>query len=97
MADEYAKPPYSRDVGIPDKYSWPSLKAKRAAELVGHCIQLLRALGTRKGMLGRIFTKAQNRIQDPAKLCRLIDMVDMVDSTQCAMMGADIKGDIYEG
>ena len=94
MADEYAKPPYSRDVGIPGKYRWPSLKAKRGAELEGHYIELLRALGRHKGMLGQIFTKAQNKIQDPAKLYRLIDMVD---STQWVMMGADVKGDIYEG
>ena len=94
MADEYAKPPYNREVGIPSKLSWQSLKSKRGAELEGHYIELLRALGTRKGMLGQIFTKAQNKIQDPAKLYRLIDMVD---STQWVMMGADIKGDIYEG
>lgn len=94
MADEYSRPPYSRDVGIPDKYSWPNLKAKRGAELEGHYIELLRELGQKKGMLGQIFTKAQNKIQDPAKLYRLIDMVDDV---QWVMMGADIKGDIYEG
>jgi len=94
MADEYAKPPYNRDVGIPADYSWPSLKAKRGAELEGHYIELLRELGTRKGMLGQIFTKAQNKIQDPAKLYRLIDLVD---STHWVLMGADIKGDIYEG
>jgi type I restriction enzyme M protein len=57
-------------------------------------IALLRELGSRKGMLGQIFTKAQNKIQDPAKLFRLIDMVDDVN---WVMMGADIKGDIYEG
>ena len=45
-------------------------------------------------MLGQIFTKSQNKIQDPAKLFRLIDMVD---DTQWVTMGADIKGDIYEG
>ena len=59
-----------------------------------HYIELLRALGTRKGMLGQIFTKAQNKIQDPAKLYRLIDMID---EAQWVMMGADVKGDIYEG
>ena len=45
-------------------------------------------------MLGQIFTKAQNKIQDPAKLSRLIDMVD---ETSWVMLGADVKGDIYEG
>ena len=78
MADEYAKPPYMRDVGIPAKYSWPSLKAKRGAELEGHYIELLRELGKRKDVLGQIFTKSQNKIQDPAKLYRLIDMIDEV-------------------
>ncbi len=45
-------------------------------------------------MLGTIFTKAQNKIQDPAKLYRLIDMVN---ETSWVTMGADVKGDIYEG
>ena len=47
-----------------------------------------------KDMLGQIFTKAQNKIQDPAKLYRLIEMIDEV---QWVSMGADVKGDIYEG
>ncbi len=94
MADEYAKPPYSRHVGIPAQYNWQSLKSKRGAELEGHYIELLRTLGTRKGMLGQIFTKAQNKIQDPAKLYRLIDMID---ETDWVVLGADVRGDIYEG
>ncbi|WLB24973.1 class I SAM-dependent DNA methyltransferase [Bradyrhizobium japonicum] len=94
MADEYSKPPYKRDIGIPGKYTWPVLKAKRGAELEGHYIELLRELGKRKDILGQIFTKSQNKIQDPAKLYRLIDMIDEV---QWVTMGADVKGDIYEG
>jgi type I restriction enzyme M protein len=94
MADEYAKPPYNRDVGIPAEYNWQNLKTKRGAELEAHYITLLRELGKQKGILGQIFTKAQNKIQDPAKLYRLIDMVD---ATQWITMGADVKGDIYEG
>jgi type I restriction enzyme M protein len=94
MADEYSKPPYNRNVGIPAAYTWPSLKAKRGAELEGFYIELLRELGKRKDVLGQIFTKSQNKIQDPAKLYRLIDMIDEV---QWVVMGADVKGDIYEG
>lgn len=45
-------------------------------------------------MLGQIFTKSQNKIQDPAKLARLIAMVDEEKWTQ---LDADVKGDIYEG
>ncbi len=94
MADEYSKPPYSRDVGIPAKYNWKSLTSKKGAELEAHYIELLRDLGTKKGMLGQIFTKALNKIQDPAKLSRL---VEMIDDTQWVTLGADVKGEIYEG
>lgn len=94
MADEYSKPPYNRDVGIPKKYTWEALKSKKGAELEVLYMELLRDLGQQKGMLGQIFTKAQNKIQDPAKLYRVIDMID---STDWVMMGADVKGDIYEG
>ena len=94
MADEYSQPPYSRQVGIPAEYNWTSLKARRGADLEVHYVTLLRELGNQPGMLGSIFTKAQNKIQDPAKLYRLIDMVD---ETQWVTLGADVKGDIYEG
>ncbi|XOZ33646.1 hypothetical protein ACMDCT_15800 [Halomonadaceae bacterium KBTZ08] len=42
-------------------------------------------------MLGQIFTKAQNKIQDPAKLARLIDMID---AENWVMLDAEVKGDI---
>ncbi len=93
MADEYAKPPYNRDVGVPGGCDWNSLTSRRGAELEAHYVMLLRKLGEQKGMLGQIFTKSQNKITDPAKLYRLIDMVD---STNWVMLGADVKGDIYE-
>ena len=94
MADEYSKPPYNRSVGIPDEYSWDVLCSKRGAELESHYIATLRALGQQKGILGQIFTKSQNKIQDPAKLYRL---VDTIDKENWVLMGADVKGDIYEG
>jgi type I restriction enzyme M protein len=93
MAAEYSQPPYNRKVDIPAEYNWQSLKAKRGAELEVHYVKLLLELGKKQGMLGTIFTKAQNKIQDPAKLYRLIDMVN---ETQWVTMGADVKGDIYE-
>ena len=68
MADEYAKPPYKRDLGIPKGYNWPSLSGKTGAALDTHYIQLLLKLGKETGLLGQIFIKAQNRIQEPAHL-----------------------------
>lgn len=94
MADEYSRPPYNRDIGIPEQYRWPSLKARRGAELEAHYIELLRELGGRRGMLGQIFTKAQNKIQDPAMLYRVIEMIDQEKWT---LLDADVKGEIYEG
>jgi len=94
MADEYSKPPYNREVGIPEEYNWKSLCTRNGAGLEAHYMILLRELGKKKGMLGQIFTKSQNKIQDPAKLSRLISMVD---DTDWVMLDADTKGDIYEG
>ncbi len=94
MADEYGREPYKRDVGVPKKYAWASLKPLKGAELEVHYVETLRELGSGKGMLGQIFTKAQNKITDPAKLARLIEMVDGV---QWVILDSDVKGDIYEG
>ncbi len=94
MADEYSRPPYRRDVGVPAEYAWPKLRALNGAALEGHYIETLRALGNKPGLLGQIFTKSQNKIQDPAKLARLVGMIDEDD---WVMLGADVKGDIYEG
>jgi len=94
MAEEYSQAPYNRDVGIPADYNWQSLKSKRGAALEVQYVTLLRELGNKEGMLGQIFTKAQNKIQDPAKLSRLIDLVN---DTDWVMLGADTKGTIYEG
>ena len=66
MADEYRKN-YKREVAIPQEYNWESLKTKQGAELESHYVNLLRKLGQQKGLIGQIFTKSQNKIQDPAK------------------------------
>jgi type I restriction enzyme M protein len=46
-------------------------------------------------MLGIIFRNAQNKVQDPAKLRRLI--VDLINREQWLILDADVKGDAYEG
>lgn len=94
MADEYSKPPHSRKLNIPKAYNWDSLTTKKGAELERHYSDLLRELSTAKGILGQIFTKSQNKIQDPAMLAKVIDMIN---SENWLVLGADVKGDIYEG
>jgi len=93
MANEYEKPPHNRELDIPKDFSWESLTAKKGAELELHYSHLLRELSNAKGILGQIFTKSQNKIQDPAMLAKIIDMID---SEQWLVLGADVKGDIYE-
>ena len=94
MADEYAREPYNRDTKIPKGYDWPSLRTKTGEPLEAHYLAVLHQLGAGPGMLGAIFFKAQNKIQDPAKLSRL---VQMVDAESWVGMDADTKGDLYEG
>ena len=72
MADEYSKPPYNRKTDIPEEYNWSSLTGLRGADLEQHYVTLLRELGQMPGMIGQIFLKAQNKIQDPAKLYKII-------------------------
>jgi type I restriction enzyme M protein len=95
MADEQTKPPFNRKPIVPAGLDWPSLLAKDGDELEVQYRHVLTELGKEAGMLGVIFRKAQNRIQDPAKLRRLI--VDLMDQEQWMILDADVKGDLYEG
>ncbi len=95
MADEQTKPPFNRDLVVPEDLDWPSLLKRDGDELEVHYRHVLTELGKSPGMLGVIFRKAQNRIQDPAKLRRLV--VDLIDRENWMAIGADVKGDAYEG
>ncbi|MCL2830423.1 MAG: type I restriction-modification system subunit M [Betaproteobacteria bacterium] len=94
FAHEYAEAPYNRETRIPKDYDWPSLRSKTGEPLESHYLATLHALGNEPGMLGAIFFKAQNKIQDPAKLARL---VQMIDAENWISLEADTKGDLYEG
>ena len=94
MAHEYAQEPYNRKTHIPQGLDWAALKDKTGAGLEAQYLNTLQKLGQQPGMLGAIFFKAQNRIQDPAKLARL---VKMIDEQEWVGLEADVKGDLYEG
>lgn len=82
---------------IPAGYRWADLAAPQmeGVELEQHYRETLRVLGTQGGMLGLIFEKAQNKIQDPAKLRQLV--VELIGKENWSAMSADVKGDAYEG
>jgi type I restriction enzyme M protein len=95
MAHEQTQPPWNKPSVIPKGYDWPALDSKDGDELETQYRHTLEALGKQPGMLGVIFRKAQNKIQDPAKLKRLIS--DLIDEAQWSSLDADVKGDAYEG
>jgi type I restriction enzyme M protein len=95
MMYEQTQPPWRRPSPIPAEYDWATLIEKDGDPLEAHYRHTLETLGKQKGMLGLIFRKAQNKIQDPAKLRRLI--VDLIDREQWMTLDADVKGDAYEG
>ena len=95
MADEQSKPPFNKPSAVPKSFTWDALLKLDGDDLEAHYRKTLEELGKRPGMLGVIFRKAQNKIQDPAKLRRLI--VDLIDKEQWSSLSADVKGDAYEG
>ncbi len=95
MADEQSRPPIKKPSPIPKGFGWDVLIKLDGDDLETHYRHTLEELGKRPGMLGVIFRKAQNKIQDPAKLRRLI--VDLIDKEQWSSLDADVKGDAYEG
>ena len=79
---------------IPKGLDWESLKNLEGTELEEHYRHILDSLGREQGILGEIFKKAENRIRDPAKLKRL---VDLIDGEVWMGLPIDVKGEIYEG
>jgi type I restriction enzyme M protein len=95
MADEQTRLPFGgKSSPIPQGFDWQSLLSKDGDALEVQYRHILDTLGKAKGMLGVIFRKSQNKIQDPAKLRRLIELIN--DQTWVGM-DIDVKGDIYEG
>jgi len=94
MADEQTKPPFNKKSIIPKKYDWESLNFKKGDELETHYRHVLEQLGKESGLLGAIYRKSQNKIQDPAKLERLIKLIN--EETWVGL-DIDVKGEIYEG
>lgn len=94
LAHEYSLPPHNRETHVPKSVNWASLRGKVGEPLEAHYLKVLHKLGDEPGVLGAIFFKAQNKIQDPAKLARL---VQMIDAENWLSIESDVKGDMYEG
>ncbi len=94
MSDEYSKPPYKRDTGIPKGFGWSDMVLLKGSELENQYKLTLEKLGEQGGILGKIFKGATNKISKAAILARV---VSMIDSEKWVSMSSDVKGEIYEG
>ena len=80
---------------IPPRYSWGNIRAiPDDAKLASKYQQALRKLSEQPGLLALIFAKPQSKINDPAKLRRLIELID---GERWSELDVDVKGEIYEG
>src|SRR5579864_5778391 len=75
MADE-------RKVAVPTKCDWQTLRNKNGVELTDHYVDVLRALGKERGILGDIYAGAQSRFNNPVNLKRLIELIDETEWTE---------------
>ena len=94
MSDEYSKPPYKRETGIPAGYTWADMNTLKGAELEEQYKATLEKLGEQGGILGKIFHGAVNKISSAAILYRI---VQMINQERWVSMSSDVKGEIYEG
>ena len=95
MAHQRTQPPWNRAPIVPNGLDWSSLLARDGRELETHYRHVLAELSEQGGMLGEVFKRARQEIQNPATLRRLI--VDLIEPEDWMSMHADVKGDIYEG
>jgi len=80
---------------IPSRYAWGALKNfSDNQKRLDRYHQGLRKLSELPGLIGLIFTKPQSKINDPAKLHLLIQMID---SEVWSALDVDVKGEVYEG
>ncbi len=80
---------------VPIGYDWPTLLNRSGEQLEAQYNKTLAELGSADDMLGVVFRKARNRIQNPAKLEQLIK--EFIDQHEWMSYDADLKGDAYEG
>ncbi|MEP1698303.1 MAG: class I SAM-dependent DNA methyltransferase [Paracoccaceae bacterium] len=80
---------------VPPEWNWTQLAGKTGDALELHYRHTLEALATASGLIGTIFRKSQNKLSDPAKLTRIVSLIDK--EGPWIGIGVDVKGEIYEG
>ena len=94
IRDRYSKPPYKKETGIREGFTWQDMNGLKGAELEDKYKATLEKLGKQTGLLGQIFKQATNKISNAAILYKV---VQMIDKEKWVSMSSDVKGEIYEG
>jgi type I restriction enzyme M protein len=87
MADE-------RGIEMPEQADWPYLRKQSGIDLLDSYIEALRILGRQPGILGDIYSGAQNRFANPVNLHKL---VGLIDETEWTSLDVDVKAAVFEG
>ena len=74
--------------------SWPTLTSKSGTDLTNYYIEVLRALGQQRGILGDIFSGSQSRFNNPVNLKKLLSAID---ETEWTTLDVAVKADAFEG
>ena len=84
---------FDEESAIPEGFRWSDLKVLDGEDLLDQYEDTLKTLSEEDNLIGTIYTKAQNKIDKPVYLKKVITMID---NEQWLVMDGDVKGAIYE-
>ena len=84
---------FGEDSAIPEGYRWKDLIELDGLDLINQYEETLKKLSEEENLIGTIFVKAQNKIDKPVYLRKVITLID---EEQWLVMDGDVKGAIYE-
>ena len=84
---------FGEESAIPTGYQWEELIKLDGLDLLKQYEETLKVLSEQDNLIGTIYTKAQNKIDKPVYLKKVITMID---EEQWLVMDADVKSAIYE-
>lgn len=86
MSDEYSRPPFKKETGIPEGYTWSDMNTLTGAALEEQYKATLEKLGQQGGILSKIFKGAVNKVSNAAILYRIVQMIDRESGFPCPPM-----------
>ena len=92
MDDENVKL-FAEESAIPEGCRWSDLIELDGLDLIEQYEKTLKELSDQPNLIGTIYTKAQNKIDKPVYLKKVITMIN---EEQWLVMDGDVKGAIYE-